>query len=134
MPEHLDGREADKLEPLFAIAKLCGPDQLKRIASYVASQTDDGSDEYSAMILPDIRQVFEDTGADKLLQKTLCAKLAEMDGQPWGEYGKNRKAITSFQLATLLKPYALVSHSIKGTASATATCRNARPGLLPEGF
>lgn len=113
MPEHMDGRESDKFEPLFAIAALCSPDSLERITSFVISQTEDASDEYSAMILPDIKQVFEGEDLDRILQKVLCAKLAEMEGQPWGEYGKNRKAITSFQLGPLLKPYNIVSHSIE---------------------
>ena len=43
----------------------------------------------------------------------LVEALAEMDGRPWAEFGRNEKPITQNKLARLLKPLKIVPDSIR---------------------
>ena len=43
----------------------------------------------------------------------LAEALAEMDGRPWAEFGRNEKPITQNKLARLLKPLKIVPDSIR---------------------
>lgn len=55
---------------------------------------------------------------DRLTSAELVSSLAEMEGQPWPEW-HNGKAISTTQLAKLLKPFGIVPGTIR-TATGTA--------------
>ena len=51
--------------------------------------------------------------ADRIPSAELAEALAEMEGRPWAEFGRNEKPITQNKLARLLKPLKIVPDSIR---------------------
>ena len=57
--------------------------------------------------------MFDETQLTRLSSAELCEKLAGMEGQPWGDYGKRGDPITQNQLAKLLKRFNVHPRNIK---------------------
>jgi len=115
LPDNLSGREQDKFEPLVAIADLIGKEAGKdaRDAALQLSGKRDEGDSIGVVLLADIRNTFDDKNADKLASKTISDALALLEGRPWAEYGKEQKPISPNQLARLLRPFTIASHTIR---------------------
>jgi Protein of unknown function (DUF3631) len=64
-------------------------------------------------LLRDLWAVFAALSATKLLSSTIVAKLSEMEGRPWAEFGRIGKPITTHQLAHLLKPFKVSPGSVR---------------------
>ena len=60
----------------------------------------------------DIKLVFDSTKAEAIWTEDLLHHLHAMSEAPWCEYGRHRKPITPRQLASLLKPFGIVSRQI----------------------
>ncbi len=106
IPEGLNDRAADNWEPLLAIAEEAGgewPNKAKE-AIQVLTKNEVDDDSLGAMLLKDIKDIFEKRGTDRIFTKDLLDTLAKMDERRWPEF-RNSKPISAPQLAKLLKIY-----------------------------
>jgi hypothetical protein len=112
LPEELDDRAWDGVEPLLAIAELAGgswPVEARAacVELYGGRQIEDEST--GIQLLSDIRQVFGER--DRITSADLLEALHELEESHWGEWFG--KPLSSRTLATLLKPYGIKSRNIK---------------------
>lgn len=121
MPAGIYNRAADNWRPLLAIATVAGGGWLERgqaaaLAS-VAADIDDAA--LLELLLGDIRDIFAKRAAsrvepaDRIPSAALAEALAEIEGRPWAEYGKNDKPLTQNKLARLLKQLKIVPENIR---------------------
>jgi hypothetical protein len=117
---------------LLAIAELAGGIWHDRArAAAVALSTDaDAEDTIGVELLCDLRGVFDALGADRLLSSTIVAKLAEMEGRPWAEFGRSSKPLTTHQLARLLKPFKVSPGSVRPDVPGDGTKGYKRESLV----
>jgi hypothetical protein len=112
LPDELNDRAWDGVEPLLAIAELAGGDwpiaaRAACVELYGGRQVDD--DSTGVQLLADIREVFGHE--DRLSTTVLLARLNDLDESPWCEWFG--KPLASRGLARLLKPYDIRSRNIK---------------------
>lgn len=118
IPETVRGRSADNWRHLLAIADRIGGDWPAKARQAAATLSVREGKTAAVMLLEDIRRLFLEKGTDRLTSAEMVAELAKMEGQPWPEW-HNCKAISTTQLAKLLKPFGIVPGTIR-TATATA--------------
>jgi hypothetical protein len=112
LPDELNDRAWDGVEPLLAIADLAGGDWpgLARAACvelFGCGQVEDES--IGVRLLSDIYEVFGD--ADRLTTAELLAGLNDLDESPWGDwYGKE---LAKRGLAKLLQRYGIKPRSVR---------------------
>lgn len=110
-PPALDSdRSVDNWEHLLAIADLAGgywSVRARAAAVALSSQSNDTDDSFGVALLFDIRAIFDETRAERLASKAICESLAALEGRPWAEYGRARKAISQNQLARLLHSFGI---------------------------
>jgi hypothetical protein len=127
LPDELDDRAMDGVEPLLAIADLAGANwpveaRAACVELYGGRQVED--DSTGVQLLSDIRKVFGE--ADRVTSVALLEGLRDLDEAPWGEWFG--KPLSARALAKLLKPYALKSKTVKLPDGETAK------GFLREQF
>ncbi len=106
LPDTLSGREQDKWEPLVKIADLAGgdwPAWARAAAIALSGASDDAGNSLGEMLLTDLKEAFQTSGAERLGSKEICEKLSALEARPWAEMGKSRKPITQHRLARMLK-------------------------------
>ena len=108
----LINRNADNWRPLFAIADLVGADWPERIRDAAAALAPRESGSIGPTLLADIRTTFEEKALDRLASVEICEALTVMEGRPWPDW-KAGKPLTPNQLARLLKPFGIVSDSVR---------------------
>jgi len=115
LPDELDDRAWDGLEPLLGIADLAGGDwpvfaRAAAVELYGGRALED--DSTGIRLLADIRGVLEPDGKPlkQIPTADLLAALNELDEAPWGDWFG--KPLTSRVLARLLKPYDIHSKDI----------------------
>ena len=115
VPRELNDRAADNWRPLLAIADRAGGNwhDRARAAAIALSLDADDEDTIGVDLLRDLWAVFDALSANRLLSSTIVAKLAEMEGRPWAEFGRTGKPITTHQLARLLKPFKVSPGSVR---------------------
>jgi hypothetical protein len=89
MPEGAFNRIADNWRPLFAIAEIAGGDWPQRVAAAYAELTakaDIDAQGVGTMLLADIGEIFNTTGAEKIPSAEIVKALAEMEGREWAEF------------------------------------------------
>jgi hypothetical protein len=94
---------------------VAGGDWLRRAtASAVTLCADraESEDSLGVLLLGDLRQVFAASGADRLSTEEILSHLVALDERPWSDYRRG-KAITSRQLAGLLKSFGVRSGTIR---------------------
>jgi len=104
----LEDRAADTWEPLIATADLAAgdwPDRARTAATAMteaeSQQEEDGT--ASVRLLADLRDLFDQAGADALYTTTILERLHKLDDAPWADwYGH---PLTTRELAKLLRPY-----------------------------
>ena len=104
----LEDRAADTWEPLVAVADLAGGDWPARaraaasaMTSAEAQQEEDTS--ASVRLLGDLREAFDQAGAEALYSATILEALHKLDEAPWADwYGH---PLRPRELATLLRGY-----------------------------
>ena len=116
IPTALNDRAADNWTPILTLADLAG-ENWPTIARQAALELS-GSDEaevlgMNARLLADIRQVFDEQRTDRLASRSLCERLAEIEGRPWAEFGRTQKAISPNQLANLLREFGIASRGVR---------------------
>lgn len=110
LPELSNGRALDNWEVLTTIADIAGGDwpSLARAAAIALTpvDTDDGA---GAMLLGDLRDLFEGTDEiqpmDWITSRDLARHLNRLAGRPWAQWGRSQKPINEWQIARLLKEF-----------------------------
>jgi uncharacterized protein DUF3631 len=102
----LINRTADNWRPLFAIADSIGGEWPARIRDAAMALAPREADSMGAMLLADIKTVFDDKKNDRLASVDTCESLTAMEGRPWADW-KTGKPLTPNQLARLLKPFGI---------------------------
>lgn len=108
----LINRPADNWRPIFAIADLCRGDWPAQARAAAAALAPRESEAIGPMLLADVRAMFAERDTDKIASAEMCSTLHALEGRPWAEW-KNGKPITPNQLARLLKPFAIISGTIR---------------------
>jgi len=67
----------------------------------------------SVQLLADLRNLFNERNTDKIPSEDICKTLGEMEERPWSEWGRQRKPITTHQLAKILKPFGVTPKTIR---------------------
>ena len=115
LPEELDDRAQDVVEPLLAIADAVGGEWPRRARTALielragGSDADDG-DSLGIRLLNDLRAIFDAQGADKLGSAGLVADLLADAEAPWADW-RNR-GLTQRGLATILSAYGIRSTTV----------------------
>jgi Protein of unknown function (DUF3631) len=119
IPDALNDRAADNWRPLLAIADLAGGAWPQRGRESACRLSGEGHDSTSINVdlLADIRLAFGET--DMIRSIDLVAKLTADLEKPWVEW-KHGKPLTQKQLASLLRPFGIISEkvSLPGLADA----------------
>lgn len=118
MPPEAFNRLGDNWRPLFAIAEVAGGDWSDKARSAFLALTvgdDPASHSIGAAALADIRAAFAAEGptVDRLPSQSIAARLVEIEGRPWAEYGKAGKPITANKLARLLARFGVAPRKIR---------------------
>jgi Protein of unknown function (DUF3631) len=109
----LQNRAADNWRPLLAIADAAGgkwPARARTVMETAAAAHSEQS--ARAQLLIDIKAAFDQKTTDRLSSEDLTACLVAMEDRPWSDW-KNSKPLTKAQLARLLKPFDIVSDSVR---------------------
>ena len=116
LPDALNDRACDNWEPLLAIADLAGGEWARKTrdaakalsGDEVAADDDDGVE-----LLHDIRAVFDATIHDVIFTKVMIEHLVAELERPWAAYGRARQPITDRQVAKLLRPFGIISGTVR---------------------
>jgi putative DNA primase/helicase len=119
LPDAIYNRAADNWEPLLAVAEVAGGDLPAR-ARHAALAACGVQEELSprAMLLADIRDVFEEKGCGRMASADLVAALVAMTDRPWGECNHG-KALTQNQLARRLKNFGVHTKKMRLASGGT---------------
>lgn len=104
IPGSLNDRAQDSWRPLLAIADLagkCWADYGRESAIKLSGEKSEASKR--ALLLSDIKAIFEKAQANRIASAEICAKLGVIEEHPWPEW-RNGQPITVRQLARLLEP------------------------------
>ncbi len=114
-PDSLSGRDMEKWEPLLVIADALGSEtgEAARLAMALSGARDTDDMPLELALLSDVCTLFDEKNTDRFSSRALCEALAEIEGRPWAEYGKAQKNLSQNQLAKLLKPFTIGSHSVR---------------------
>ena len=112
-PMSLRGRNADNWRHMIAIADAVDgnwPDRARSAADIVNAGVETNTE--SILLLEDIRDLFEDRRAERLLSAEIAEALAAKEDRPWPEWVAG-KAITPRQIARLLEPFGIGPETIR---------------------
>jgi putative DNA primase/helicase len=114
IPVGLHDRAADNWRPLLAIAEAIGGEWLKKahLAAQALSVDQERDDTASALLLNDLKALFDNTKADRFFSRNITDYLVQLEERPWPEW-KNGKPITVRQLARLLNPFDITPTTIR---------------------
>jgi putative DNA primase/helicase len=112
IPDALNDRAADNWRPLLAIADLAGDDWPSRARDAACILSGEGHDapSISVELLTDCHRAFGDD--DAIRSVDLCKELAVDPERPWVEW-RNGKPITPKQLGYLLRPFNIISETVR---------------------
>lgn len=115
LPDELDDRAQDIIEPLLAIADAVGgewPEKARRAArTLLAGEEREDSESLGVRLLRDLRGIFDNEKAEQLGTSTLLEKLCALDEAPWGSL--RGEPLDPRGLARLLKPYGARSTTLR---------------------
>jgi hypothetical protein len=107
LPDELDDRAQDIIEPLLAIAdEVSGewPVRAREAAvKLLSGEEREDTDSLGVRLLRDVRTVFGEECAERLPTSTTLEKLHELEEAPWGSL--RGEPLDARGLARLLKPY-----------------------------
>jgi len=122
IPSIID-READNWQVLLAIADEAGgewPERARKVAVASHGSDKEGGDNVARLelLLWDIRTAFAEEGTEMpdmfgatqviISSKRLVGVLTGLEGHPWAEMGRERKALSPNTLARMLRPLGIV--------------------------
>jgi hypothetical protein len=109
LPDELDDRAQDIVEPLLAIADAAGGEWPERARhAVVALLTGEGREESESLgvrLLRNVRDVFDEAQDERLRTTEILTELNKKDDAPWGSL--RGQALDARGLARLLKPYGI---------------------------
>lgn len=111
IPATGNDRATDNWLPLICIADLAGgewPDRTRKAMLAIEKMSDE--DTIKQTLLRDIRTIFD--AHDKISSKELVEELIAIEDHPWGDWRRG-KPITQNGLARLLKPFGILSKTIR---------------------
>src|SRR5215217_941475 len=115
LPEELDDRAQDIIEPLLAIAEEVGgewPERARRAAeTLLTGEGREESESLGVRLLHDLRDIFNKEKAERLSTSTILEKLHEADEAPWGAL--RGEPLDARGLARLVKPYGIGPKQIR---------------------
>ena len=113
VPRQLFNRVADNWRPLFAIAHVLGGswEQHTRDAAVSLCMGDTDLESAGVSLLEDIKAYFGCNGP-QIKSDNLVNHLSSLEHRPWPEWKKG-KPITPRQIAVLLKPFRIMSKTIR---------------------
>ncbi len=111
VPTELHDRAADNWRSLIAIADLCGWDTKARAAARALTERD-ADESAAAMLLEDLRALFEAGGTGRLTSAEIVDALVRIEERPWPEW-KQGRPITQRQLARLLAAFGIKPKLLK---------------------
>jgi hypothetical protein len=114
LPDELDDRGQDVLEPLLAIAEALGfaPQARKALVELRGSALHDQNEDIGIRLLADVRKAFTDAGKDRLATKELLELLAGYDESAWATWHRGN-VISAKALAELLHEHQIRSRTIR---------------------
>lgn len=117
MPEALNDREQDISVPLLAIAQQAGAawrekGQRALLELFSRRGAEGAAMETGAMLLADVRDLLNETGASQLPSSELAEKLGKMEERPWPEW-RAGKTMSPAQLAAALRPFGVRPANIR---------------------
>jgi len=121
MPGGMNDRAADNWEPLLSIADLVGgawPERARQPAVALSGGEPADAQAVGAVLLGDIRTIFEQRQADRMASADLVAALAELEDRPWPEW-RHGKPMTAPQLARQLRHFGIAPGTIRLPNNAT---------------
>jgi hypothetical protein len=115
LPEELDDRAQDIMEPLLAIADEVGgewPERSRRAAvGLLTGEEREDAESLGVRLLRNVRGVFDDNSSDRLPTGKLLEALHAMEEAPWGSL--RGEALDARGLARLLKPYGVKPEKLR---------------------
>ncbi|MBA2691486.1 MAG: DUF3631 domain-containing protein [Rubrobacter sp.] len=115
LPDALDDRAQDIMEPLLAIADEAGagwPEHARGAAvSLLAGEEREDADSLGVRLLHDIRAVFDEAGAERLATGKMLDSLTAMEEAPWGSL--RGEALDARGLARFLKRYGVKPEKLR---------------------
>lgn len=115
-PAGLNDRATDNWRPLLAIADLIGGacPEIARFAAMtlVENEEDEDNTSIGAMLLADIKDIFQARKAYRISTEDLLFDLHAMEERPWPEWNKG-KPISARQISTKLKPFGISSKTMR---------------------
>jgi putative DNA primase/helicase len=115
LPPSLSNRAADNWRELFRIAEVLGggwPAKLTAAAAALTGNPASDSESTRAMLLADIKALFEEKNTDRLASTVIVDHLAGLEHRPWPEW-KGGRPMTARQLAKQLEPFQIVPTQFK---------------------
>jgi hypothetical protein len=105
-------RQADCWEPLQALALVAGEPWFGRCeAAFQSLNSRPPADpSLGQQLLEDIRELFDESGEDRLATRVLVERLVDMEEKPWSTSRKGGGQLDSNQLARLLRAYDIRSN------------------------
>lgn len=120
----VDDRDADKWEPLIAVADLAGGDWpmlARRACKEMCSGADDGEDDAGRRLLADLWLVFGGRdGAEAMRGSDIIQRLWTLEESGWSTYGKSGRGVTGADIASLLKDYGVKSRQARWADGSSA--------------
>ena len=115
MPEELHDRAADNWRALLAIADAVGgtwPENARAAARTLSGVVDPTASARPAIVLLiDVREILDAEKSDHITTEGLLVELGKRDESPWPTWNRG-KAITSRQIANLLRPFGVRSTQV----------------------
>jgi len=115
LPEVLDDRAQDIVEPLLAIADVVGgewPEVAREAASKLLTREErEEQDSLGVRLLADIKAVFEQGQEHTIRSSFVVAELRKLEEAPWDSY--KGTGLTAQRMAQLLQPFGIKSKKVR---------------------
>ena len=108
-PSQLHDRASDNWRPLIAIGELCSLEEdVQRAALVISGGLNGDLGEVGAQLLLAIKEIFDETGKEKIWSCDLVHELNQREGEMWADWRKGN-GISQSQLAKQLRPFGIVA-------------------------
>jgi hypothetical protein len=140
LPKELKNRVANNWRPLISIADCFGPawGKLARETAVTFARSYHDED-IGVILLSDIRDIFNRTGADRMTSVDLIAALLDVEESGWSEYrgmhdDQQPKKLSAGEMARLLRPFGIRPRSIWPVAVKRHKGSSSRKGYYRSQF
>jgi hypothetical protein len=115
LPDALNDRQQDSVEPLLAIGDEAGgdwPQRLRKAIVEIFSGKSSQDQSLRIRLLADILAIFQNSRLERLTSMELLSRLAEVETSPWADW-THGKPLIAVGLARLLKPFEICPRTIR---------------------